>query len=625
MIGKKINQLATELAPASTDLTIIGNPTTGVSKKITLAQLGAIFSGAVSFYTNLAAFPTPGTTDVIYCAKDTQKLYLWSGSAYVEVFPSQALLDTYQLRSEKGNANGYASLDSQGKVPISQLPSSIMEYKGTWNASTNTPTLANGTGDTGDVYICNVAGTVNFGAGAITFAVGDYVIYSGTIWQRSSGAVGTVTSVAASITGDSVTISGSPVTTSGTLAFAFAGTTSQYVRGDGTLATFPSIISQAQNLVTEIYNNTGATLTKGTIVYISGGQGNLPTVSKALASADATSAQTYGVVQADITNMNNGYVVVAGRLTDLDTQAYTNGTQLYLSSTTAGTWTSTKQYAPNHLVYIGVVVRAHPTQGVVEIKIQNGYELDELHNVAAQTPTNNDGLFWESSTSLWKNKSIATILGGTPVIGSGTTNFVSKFTASSTIGSSQIWDNGTSVLIGTTGSLPGIKVGIYSSTQRALEVVSTNANALFVQSPAAYILTISNGTWTSQFTNTGRLDLAGDLLVNTIANATTDTDRFLVSDSGVIKYRTGAELLSDIGGQPSGTYVTSVGLSVPTGFAVSGSPVTSSGTLALAFDTGYQVLCLLLAILFLFHKRVVLQMAFYLLQIGLRLTTSKTL
>jgi hypothetical protein len=424
MIGKKINQLATELAPVSTDLTIIGDPTTGVSKKITLAQLGAIFSGAVSFYTDLASFPATGDINVIYCAKDTQKLYLWSGSAYVEVFPSQALLDTYQLRSEKGNANGYASLDSGGKVPISQLPSSIMEYKGTWNASTNTPTLANGTGDTGDVYICNVAGTVNFGAGAITFAVGDYVIYSGTIWQRSSGAVGTVTSVAASITGNSVTISGSPVTTSGTLAFAFAGTTSQYVRGDGTLATFPSIISQAQNLVTEIYNNTGATLTKGTIVYISGGQGNLPTVSKALASADATSAQTYGVVQADITNMNNGYVVVAGRLTDLDTQAYTNGTQLYLSSTTAGTWTSTKQYAPNHLVYIGVVVRAHPTQGVVEIKIQNGYELDELHNVAAQTPTNNDGLFWEASTSLWKNKSIATILGYTPQAQLNGTGFV---------------------------------------------------------------------------------------------------------------------------------------------------------------------------------------------------------
>jgi len=424
MIGKKINQLATELAPVSTDLTIIGDPISGVSKKITLAQLGAIFSGAVSFYTNLAGFPAVGDINVIYCAKDTQKLYLWSGSAYVEVFPSQALLDTYQLRSEKGNANGYASLDSQGKVPISQLPSSIMEYKGTWNASTNTPTLANGTGDTGDVYICNVAGTVNFGAGNITFAVGDYVIYSGTIWQRSSGAVGTVTSVAASITGDSVTISGSPVTTSGTLAFAFAGNSTQYINGAGNLVTFPGVINEAQNLITEVYNKTGATLTKGTIVYINGGQGNLPSVTKALATGDSTSAQTYGIVRNDITNNNNGYVVVAGRISDLDTQAYTEGTQLYLSPTTAGTFTSTKPYAPQHLVYVGIVVRAHPTQGVVEVKIQNGYELDELHNVAAQTPTNNDGLFWEASTSLWKNKSIATILGYTPQAQLNGTGFV---------------------------------------------------------------------------------------------------------------------------------------------------------------------------------------------------------
>ena len=401
MIGKKINQLATELAPVSTDLTIIGDPISGVSKKITLAQLGAIFSGAVSFYTNLAAFPTPGTTDVIYCAKDTQKLYLWNGSAYTEVFPSQALLNTYQLRSEKGVSNGYASLDSSGKVPISQLPSSIMEYKGTWNAATNTPTLANGTGDTGDVYICNVAGTVNFGAGPLTFAVGDYVIYSGTIWQRSSGAVGTVTSVAASITGNSIGITGSPITTSGTLALAFAGTSAQYVNGAGNLITFPSIISEAQNLITEVYNKSGATITKGTVVYINGGQGNLPTIAKALATGDATSAQTYGIVQADITNMNNGYVVAAGRLGDLNTSAFTEGTQLYLSATTAGTYTSTKQYAPNHLVYVAIVVRAHPTQGVIEVKIQNGYEMDELHNVAAQSPSNGDILQYVTSTSLW--------------------------------------------------------------------------------------------------------------------------------------------------------------------------------------------------------------------------------
>ena len=128
------------------------------------------------------------------------------------------------------------------------------------------------------------------------------------------------------------------------------GTTSQYVRGDGSLATFPTTIQQAQRLITEVYNETGATLTKGTVVYINGGHGNLPTVTKALANSDATSAQTYGVVQSDITDNNNGFVVVVGSIIDLDTFAYANGTILYLSPTTAGAWTSTKPYAPQHIV-----------------------------------------------------------------------------------------------------------------------------------------------------------------------------------------------------------------------------------------------------------------------------------
>ena len=414
MESKKINQLATEMAPVASDLTIIGDPITGVSKKITLEQLAVLFGGAISFYSSYASFPATGDVDIIYCAKDTNKLYLWNG-AYVEIFPSQALLDTYQLRSEKGNANGYASLDSLGKVPVSQLPSSLMEYKGTWNASTNTPTLANGTGDTGDVYICSVAGTVNFGAGAITFAVGDYVIYSGSIWQRSSGATGTVTSVAVTESGDALTITGSPITTSGTINIGFAGSSAQYVAGDGSLVTFPTIFSEARSLVTEVYNSTGATLTKGTVVYINGGQGNLPTITKAQANSEVNSAQTYGVVKSDITNMNNGYVIVAGSLGNLDTQAYSAGTTLYLSPSTAGAYTSTKPTSPNHIVYIGVIVRSHPTQGVIEVNIQNTQELGESADVLLSSPANNEGLFYESSTSLWKNKSIATVLGYTPI------------------------------------------------------------------------------------------------------------------------------------------------------------------------------------------------------------------
>lgn len=88
--------------------------------------------------------------------------------------------------TEKAAANGVATLDGSSKIPTNQLPTSMMEFEGNWNASTNTPTLANSdTGLTGTVYRANVAGTTDFGAGGITFAVGDWVYNDGTIWDKS--------------------------------------------------------------------------------------------------------------------------------------------------------------------------------------------------------------------------------------------------------------------------------------------------------------------------------------------------------------------------------------------------------------------------------------------------------
>ena len=84
-----------------------------------------------------------------------------------------------------GSANGLATLDAGGKVPAAQLPNSIMDYKGNWDASTNTPTLADGVGSAGDIYKASVAGTQDLGSGNITFAIGDWAIYNGTIWEKS--------------------------------------------------------------------------------------------------------------------------------------------------------------------------------------------------------------------------------------------------------------------------------------------------------------------------------------------------------------------------------------------------------------------------------------------------------
>jgi hypothetical protein len=90
MESKKINQLATELTPALDDLTIIGDPTTGISKKITLSQMASLFTGTVEEYANLASFPLVGTADTIYIALDTNVLYRWdiSTNAYVVLSPN---------------------------------------------------------------------------------------------------------------------------------------------------------------------------------------------------------------------------------------------------------------------------------------------------------------------------------------------------------------------------------------------------------------------------------------------------------------------------------------------------------------------------------------------------------
>jgi hypothetical protein len=167
--------------------------------------------------------------------------------------------------------------------------------------------------------------------------------------------------------------------------------------------------ANARNLEVYVRNQTGSTLAAGTIVYINGATGNRPTVTPAQANNDANSAQTLGFTKASIANNGFGFVIVRGELENIDTSALTEGVQLYLSPTTPGAWTTTKPSAPQHLVYVGICVRAHPTQGVILVAVQNGYELEELHDVSIGTLANNDLLAYESSTDLWKNKTYSAL------------------------------------------------------------------------------------------------------------------------------------------------------------------------------------------------------------------------
>jgi hypothetical protein len=186
--------------------------------------------------------------------------------------------------------------------------------------------------------------------------------------------------------------------------------------GDMTKAVYDTnndgVVDFAQAVKTKVRNSTGAVLHKGHIVYLSGSTGNLPNAVYAQANNDANSAQTFGVVYADIANNSNGFVVMLGGIDTLDTRTtapnpftsdtLVDGQVVYLSPTTAGHITNVKPVAPNHLVYVGYVIRTSPTNGTIMYRMQNGYELDELHDVVATTPVNNDYLYYDSSTSLYR-------------------------------------------------------------------------------------------------------------------------------------------------------------------------------------------------------------------------------
>jgi hypothetical protein len=254
-----------------------------------------------------------------------------------------------------------------------------------------------------------------------TPTTGQAITWTGTVWAPSTITAG-VSSVA-SADGSVVvtTVSGAV-----DLSVGIAGST-------GTL-------------IAQVRNQTGSTLTKGTLVYITGGSGNKAVVSKSQANAESTSAGTFGMIQADIATNNNGYVVIVGPVSGLNTIAYTEGTVLYLDPSTAGGYTSTKPSAPNHMVYIGTVIYSHATQGTIEVRIQNGYELEELHNVAITTATQGDVLIRNGTTNVWENKAqsnlIAGNVSGTVAVANGGTGATTANAAFNALAPSQSTNSG---------------------------------------------------------------------------------------------------------------------------------------------------------------------------------------
>jgi hypothetical protein len=174
--------------------------------------------------------------------------------------------------------------------------------------------------------------------------------------------------------------------------------------GDG-INQWASLSSIFSDIHVYIKNNTGSSLTKGQVVYINGAQGDNPTVQLAVASGENTSSKTLGLLKQNLANNEFGYVISEGIIEGIDTDAASAaGDTVWLSPSIPGGMvygSANKPHAPNHMVFIGYVLRKNANNGKIYVKIQNGFELDELHNVSVTNVTNGQFLQYDSISGLW--------------------------------------------------------------------------------------------------------------------------------------------------------------------------------------------------------------------------------
>jgi hypothetical protein len=167
-----------------------------------------------------------------------------------------------------------------------------------------------------------------------------------------------------------------------------------------------------------VKNDGTATIAKGTPVYSTGSDGTNILVAKASNASESTSSKTMGLVQSQLTTTGGsqtGFVITEGLLSGIDTSAANAGDPVWLGVDGALIYgLINKPYAPAHLVFLGIVTKKSAGNGEIFVKVQNGFELQEIHNVDLITTTPINGHILGYNGTLWVNKTIAGWLGFTP-------------------------------------------------------------------------------------------------------------------------------------------------------------------------------------------------------------------
>ena len=331
-------------------------------------------------------FDVEGSAGTVFSIPD--QLYEEFEGDFRPVEPSLTWIDTNEFQTLENNVS-VSSLSAT--FPIALATSSTGK----------TISISSSTSPNGYLLAADGSGGVIFtpaSTSGLTSVVGvspiSAVVSGGTVSVSLDASYQTAGTYVTSVVGTS------PISATGTTAITVTIDQAALTAGAATTS---------EALRTYVKNTTGSTITKGQAVYITGADGTNALIGLASASADPTSSKTLGIAANTMTNNAFGYVIENGQLSNIDTSAATAGSSVWLGATPGSLVFNTPPAEPDHAVYLGVVTKANVSTGEILVKVQNGYELDELHDVFVGGVSTALPLVYNSTSSGWVAQALTSV------------------------------------------------------------------------------------------------------------------------------------------------------------------------------------------------------------------------
>ena len=506
----------------------------------------------------------------------------------------------YIPTSAEGVANGVATLDSGGQIPLSQIPPlGDLNYQGTWNATTNTPTLTSSVGTKGYYYVVSVAGTTNLN-GITDWQISDWAVFNGSVWQKIdntdlvtsvNGYTGTVnltyTDVGA-FPATSTTGTGNVVLATGATQAhpiisdyeAFTSTTPPsyaegrvwFDSGNHTLAQYNDVTNNIVHLGEEVQlkviNNTGSSIPNGSPVYITSTSSGQTYPNIALAKADTlATSNVIGLTNGAIANGQAGYVTTIGLLNPANTGTFAVGDVLYLSPYSAGQIMNTLP-PTGYPVRLGIVAYSNNPNGAIYITKTNVYSL--AANIVGTVAVANGGTGATTLTGYVKGSGTSAMTASSTI----PTTDLSGTVTNAQLANSSITINGTSTSLGGSISV-GTVTSVAATAGTGISISGspiTTSGTLTVTNTApdqTVVLTAGTGISTSgtypNFTITNTSPSSGGTVTSVTGTSpvvssggNTPAISMPAATTSVSGYLTSTDWNIFNGKQAAGTYVNSV-------------------------------------------------------------------